>query len=176
MKERKGFILPFGKAVPSKGDNVEVKVLDDKGQIQVVKNKGKSNPSLRVYPLLRPASVAAKAGQEPSIYQWITLAKLQPGGVMEEHYFESNAKMPVFDSALLVISGRIKVTIGDIEKTVGPETLIYIPSNIKRSITNVGKGLAKYLAIKVVPPGKGEKMGESVYSKMPGWCKPEKRF
>jgi mannose-6-phosphate isomerase-like protein (cupin superfamily) len=169
VEEKKGFILLFSDAVPPKGDNATVKILDDKGQIRVVKNEGKGNPDLQVFPLLRPASVDARAGSEPSMHQWITLAKLEPGGVMEEHYFEHGANMPVFDITLLVISGRIRVTIGDIEKTVGPNTLIYVPSNLKRSVTNVGKVLAQYVAIKIVPSGKGEKMGDAVYSKMPNW-------
>ena len=175
VEERKGFILPFSDAVPPKGDNANVKILDDKGHIRVVKNQGEGNPNLQVYPLLRPANVHARAGKEPSMYQWITLAKLKPGGVMEEHYFEHGAKMPVFDITLLVISGRIRVTIGDIEKTVGPKTLIYIPSNLKRSVTNVGKVIAEYVAIKIVPTGKGEKMGDAVYSKMPNWCEKKKK-
>jgi quercetin dioxygenase-like cupin family protein len=174
MEERKGFVLSLAEAVPASGGG-EVKVLDEKGQIKMVRNEGKGNPNLQVYPLLRPASVVARAGKERSKNQWVTLEKIKPGGIMEEHYNEHGAGVPIFDIALYVISGRLRVNLGDIEKTVGSDTLIYIPSNVKRSVTNVGKGIAKYLAMKVVPSGKGEKMGETVYTKIPKWCQTEKR-
>ena len=174
MEENKGFILPLIEAVTADGGS-EVKVLHEKGQIQTIKNKGKGNPDLQVYPLLRPASVAYRAGKERSKNQWVTLEKLQPGGSLDKHYNEYGPGMPVFDIALFVISGRVRVNLGEIERTVGPDTLIYIPSNVKRSVTNVGKGMAKYLAMKVVTSRKGEKMGDTVYSKIPSWCQTEER-
>jgi len=59
----------------------------------------------------------------------------------DEHYREyNNTDMPVFDEALYVISGRIRAKVGDIEKIVGPDTLIYFPSNAIVSFTNIGKG------------------------------------
>ena len=173
MEGNKGFIMPFTKVVFSKSAGGTLKVLDEKGQVQIVKNEGHGNPGLRPYPLLRPASVAARVGKERSLNQWITLAKLKPGGMVDEHYFEHGEGMPVYDVSLFVISGQLRVTVGNIDETVGANTLIYAPSNVKRSITNVGKGLAKFLAIKIVPSGKGEKMGAPIYSKIPSWCKPE---
>lgn len=174
MEENKGFILPLVEAVTADGGD-EVKVLDEKGQIQIVKNKGKGNTNLQVYPLLRPASVVYRAGKECSKNQWVTLEKLQPGGSLDEHYNEYGPGMPIFDIALYVISGRVRVNFGEIERTVGPDTLIYIPSNVKRSVTNVGKGIAKYLAMKVVTSAKGETMGDTVYSKIPRWCQNKER-
>ena len=73
--------------------------------------------------------------------------------------------MPVFDHVYYVISGRVKAVIGKSEKTVGPGALIYAPSNIRHSVTNIGKGPAKIL--KIAATGKGEKMEPPVFTKMP---------
>ena len=73
--------------------------------------------------------------------------------------------MPIFDHIYYVISGKIKATLGDTERIVGADSLIYCPSNIRHSITNVGDGLAKL--IRVSGSGEGAKMGGPVYSKMP---------
>ena len=169
MKENKGFILPLAKAMPAGGGS-EVKVLDKKGKIKILKNKGTGNPNLQVYPLLRPATVTYKAGKEPSKNLWVTLEKMQPGGGLDEHYNEFGPGIPIYDIALYVISGRVKVNLGDTEETVGPDTLIFMPSNVIRSETNVGKSSAKYLAMKVVSSKKGEKMGDTIYTSIPGWC------
>jgi mannose-6-phosphate isomerase-like protein (cupin superfamily) len=74
--------------------------------------------------------------------------------------------MPVFDHAYYVISGRIRATMGDSERIVGADSLIYCPSNVRHSITNVGKGTAKILRIK--GSGEGEKTGKVVYTKEQG--------
>ena len=169
MAERKGFILPLTDAVPAGGGS-EVKVLDKKGQIKTIKNKSNGNPNLEVFPLLRPACVVYKAGKEPSKNQWLTLEKMQPGGSLDEHYNEYGPGIPIYDIALYIISGRVRVNLGDIEQTVGPDTLIYMPSNVKRSVTNIGKSVAKYLAMKVVSSRKGDKMGDTVYTTIPSWC------
>jgi mannose-6-phosphate isomerase-like protein (cupin superfamily) len=55
--------------------------------------------------------------------------------------------------------------VGDVEKIVGADTLIYCPSNIKHSVINIGKGVAKVIAIDA--SGEGERGGKVVYSKMP---------
>ena len=80
MKENKGFILPLAKAIPAGGGS-EVKVLDKKGKIKILKNKGTGNPNLQVYPLLRPATVTYKAGKEPSKNLWVTWKKCSQGAV-----------------------------------------------------------------------------------------------
>jgi mannose-6-phosphate isomerase-like protein (cupin superfamily) len=71
--------------------------------------------------------------------------------------------MPVFDHVYYVISGQIRATVGDIERTVGADTFIYCPSNMRHSLLNVGQDTAKVLRIS--GSGKGDKMGDAVYSK-----------
>ena len=93
------------------------------------------------------------------------LNKIQPGGGIEEHYHEYDIETPIFDHIYYVISGQIKATIGSMERIVGADSLIYCPSNIKHSITNVGKGMAKL--IRVSGSGEGARMGGPVYSKIP---------
>jgi mannose-6-phosphate isomerase-like protein (cupin superfamily) len=90
-----------------------------------------------------------------------SLDKVFPGGGVEEHYHEP----PVIDHIYYVISGRIRATVGDLEKVVGADTLIYCPSSVKHSITNVGKRVAKVISID--GSGIGERGGKVVYSKMP---------
>ncbi len=92
--------------------------------------------------------------------------RLEPGGGIVEHYHVNNAGMPIFDHVYYVISGRIRATMGDSERIVGADSLIYCPSNVLHSITNVGKGTAKILRIK--GSGEGDKTGTVVYTKEPG--------
>jgi mannose-6-phosphate isomerase-like protein (cupin superfamily) len=56
--------------------------------------------------------------------------------------------------------------LGDVERIVGADSIIYCPSNVRHSITNVGKGTAKILRIK--GSGEGEKTGTVVYTKEKG--------
>lgn len=105
-------------------------------------------------------------GEERSKYIMLGMDKLEPGGGIVEHYHVNNAEMPVFDHAYYVISGRIRATMGDSERIVGADSLIYCPSNVRHSITNVGKGTAKILRIK--GSGEGEKTGKVVYTKEQG--------
>ena len=157
----KGFILPIAEAALDNPTD-EVMVLSKEGQIQVVKSK--PDPKMKVYPMLRPITSPMKVGKEPSKYTLVSLEIIQPGGSLPEHYHEYNAEMPVFDHVFYVISGRVRAKIGNIEKTVGADTLIYCPSNLRHSLTNVGKGPAKYLLIAASP----EKMGKPpVYVKKP---------
>ena len=105
-------------------------------------------------------------GTERSKYIMLGMDKLEPGGGIVEHYHVNNAEMPIFDHAYYVISGRIRATMGDFERIVGADSLIYCPSNVRHSITNVGKGTAKILRIK--GSGEGEKTGTVVYTKEQG--------
>jgi len=105
-------------------------------------------------------------GEERSKYIMLGMDKLEPGGGIVEDYHVNNAEMPVFDHAYYVISGRIRATMGDSERIVGADSLIYCPSNVRHSITNVGKGTAKILRIK--GSGEGEKTGKVVYTKEQG--------
>jgi quercetin dioxygenase-like cupin family protein len=112
---------------------------------------------------LRAVSEPHGGGNETSKHTTFALVKLERGGGFDEHYREYSAETPVFDLIFYVISGRIQVTLGDIKKTVGRDTLIYCPSNVKHSMVIVGKGPAKMIMI--YGTGEGEKMGVPVYSK-----------
>jgi len=166
-ENRKGFILSAAEVIdPGPGDTIMVQCGGKENSIQLVKMVGRPNLE-QVYPLLRPSSVAEKVGPESSMHTFVTLNKLQPGGGAQESYFQYNADMPVFDYVVYVISGRMRVKVGDIEKIVGADTLIYCPSNVKTSFTNVGKGPAKILGIH--GSGEGEKTGGHVFTKNPSW-------
>ena len=129
-------------------------------------NKAGGHHNMQGYGFLTVATAAAThgmKGRELSKHIMLGLDKLQPGGGIEEHYHEFNAEMPVFDHVYYVISGRIQATVGDIERTVGADSLIYCPSNVKHSILNVGKGIAKVLRISGC--AEGAEMGGAVYTK-----------
>ena len=101
-------------------------------------------------------------GKEHSKYIMLGMDKLQPGGGIDEHYNKYDAETPIFDHIYYVISGRIRATIGDTERIVGADSMIYCPSNIKHSITNIGKRPAKVLRIK--GSIEGEKSGDAVFT------------
>jgi mannose-6-phosphate isomerase-like protein (cupin superfamily) len=165
---QKGFILHASEVVPAKAPE-NIMVLDDKGKIQTIKREMDS-PSVGLslhYPLLRPTAQFTNQQPEPSLYTTVTLHLIKPGNSEELHYDEYNAEMPIYDVALFVISGQIRVTVGDIEKTVGADTLIYSPSNVTRSLTNIGTDVAKIL--RMSGSVGGTKMGRPVYSKRPTW-------
>jgi mannose-6-phosphate isomerase-like protein (cupin superfamily) len=127
--------------------------------------KAEGHPKNDGYTFLRPITQTARVGKEPSMHIDLGLNKLKPGGGIEEHYHEYNDNMPIFDHVYYIISGRILATIGDTKRIVGANTLVYCPSNIKHSITDVGNGDAKLL--RMSGSGVGEMMGEAVYSKRP---------
>ena len=104
--------------------------------------------------------------KENAIHIMMGLGTFYPGGGIEEHYHVYADDVPIFDHAYYVISGRIRATMGDSERIVGADSLIYCPSNVRHSITNVGKGTAKILRIK--GSGEGEKTGKVVYTKEQG--------
>jgi len=127
--------------------------------------KAEGHPKNEGYTFLRPITQTARVGKEPSMHIDLGLNKLKPGGGIEEHYHEYNDNMPIFDHVYYIISGRILATIGDTQRIVGANTLVYCPSNIRHSITDVGNGNAKLL--RMSGSGMGEMMGEAVYSKTP---------
>jgi mannose-6-phosphate isomerase-like protein (cupin superfamily) len=139
--EGKGFILPIGKVIKGKAPE--------------------GNSGMEFYDFLKRSSETPIPGTEPSMHIKFSLDKVFPGGGVEEHYHEP----PVIDHIYYVISGRIRATVGDLEKVVGADTLIYCPSSVKHSITNVGKRVAKVISID--GSGIGERGGKVVYSKMP---------
>ena len=138
---QKGFILPKNKA--AHGGGVE------------------GNIATEFYDFLARSTEKAIPGTDASKYIKLNLDILSPGGGVEEHYHES----PVVDHVYYVISGRIRATVGNIEQTVGADTLIYCPSNVRHSITNVGKSKAKVISIDA--SAEGVRGGPLVYSKMP---------
>ena len=130
------------------------------------KNEMGGHHNMQGYGFLTVASEAAThgmRGKELSKHLMLGLDKLQTGGGIEGHYHEFKDEMPIFDHAYYVISGRIRATVGDIERTVGADSLIYCPSNVKHSILNVGKGPAKVLRISGC--NDGAKMGGAIYTK-----------
>ena len=139
--EGKGFILPIGKVIKGKAPE--------------------GNSGMEFYDFLKRSSETPIPGTEPSMHIKFSLDKVFPGGGVEEHYHEP----PVIDHIYYVISGRIRATVGDLEKVVGADTLIYCPSSVKHSITNVGKRVAKVISID--GSGIGERGGKVVYSKKP---------
>ena len=139
--EGKGFILPKNKA--AHGGGVE------------------GNTGMEFYDFLRRPNEPLIPGTEPSMHLKLNLDIVSPGGGVEEHYHEP----PVVDHVYYVISGRILATVGDVKKVVGADTLIYCPSSVKHSITNVGKRVAKVISIDAA--AEGVKNGKLVYSKMP---------
>ena len=115
---------------------------------------------------LNPTTSKGKLTEkENAIHIMMGLGTFYPGGGIEEHYHVYAGDIPIFDHAYYVISGKIKAVIGDQVRIVGHDSLLYCPSNIKHSITNVGKRVAKVISID--GSGIGERGGKVVYSKMP---------
>jgi quercetin dioxygenase-like cupin family protein len=136
MANRTGFIISIGE--------IEKKWRIDHG----VKDKGHTNMS--GFGFLRPDTEVAShglVGKEPGRNLMIGLDKLKPGGGIKAHYHEWGPNMPIFDHAYYVISGKIKAVVGDEEKIVGADSLVYCPSNVLHSILNVGKRTARVLRV-----------------------------
>ena len=131
----------------------------------LIPGKGEGHPNQIGYAYLRLANAPIPVGKEPSMHIDLVLNVIQPGGGIEEHYHDYSDEMPIFDHVYWIISGKIKATIGDEEKVVGADSMIYCQSNIRHSITNVGKGTAKILRLSGC--NNGAKMGGAVWSKMP---------
>ena len=138
---QKGFILPKNKA--AHGGSME------------------GNTRTEFYDFLRRATEPPIPGTDASKYIKLNLDILSPTGGIEEHFHEP----PIVDHVYYVISGRIRATVGNLEQTIGKDTLIYCPSNVRHSITNVGKNKARVISIDA--SAEGVKGGSLVYSKMP---------
>lgn len=114
MEGKKGFIMSIKEAVPVKAPD-NAMLLNKKGQIQIVKSDTQSKN--QVYKFLRPSSAIEKVGPEPSMHSWVTIFVMPPGGSVDVHYHEyNNTDKPIFDLVFYIISGRLRVTLGDIEK------------------------------------------------------------
>ena len=112
---------------------------------------------------LRAVTEAHGGGKETSKHTTVALVQFQPGGGFDEHYRKFNDETPVFDLVFYVISGQIRVTLGDIEQIIGVDTLVYCPSNVRHSMSVVGNGRAK--VIMIYGTAEGEKMGVPIYTK-----------
>ena len=112
---------------------------------------------------LNPTRTKGKlTDKENAIHIMMGLGTFNPGGGIEEHYHVTDAETPIFDHAYYVISGKIKAVIGDNVRIVGHDSLLYCPSNIKHSITNVGKTQAKVLRVSAC--NEAAKMGDAVWT------------
>lgn len=100
-------------------------------------------------------------GKELATNLMLGLDMFPPGGGINAHSHVFSAEAPIFDHAYYVISGRIQATVGDEVRTVGADSLIYCPSNVKHAILNVGKTTAKVLRIAACNEG----------AVMGGWAK-----
>jgi mannose-6-phosphate isomerase-like protein (cupin superfamily) len=123
-----------------------------------------TNPhNVSVSRFLRAVSESCGGGNETSKHITFALVKWEEGGGFDENYREFSAKTPIFDLVFYVLSGRMRVTLGNTEKVIGPDTLVYCPSNVKHSMSVIGKGPARMIMI--YGTGEGEKMGVPVYTK-----------
>jgi mannose-6-phosphate isomerase-like protein (cupin superfamily) len=138
-------------------------IMPIKESVHSLKREG--HPDQDDFRFIRTSSEKDRVGKHPSKHFMLTLDKINPGGGVEEHYHEYNEEMPIFDHVYYVISGKILAKIGDEERVVGADSLIYCPSNIRHSIKNVGKTRAKVL--RMSGSAEGKKMGGPVYSKRP---------
>ena len=99
------------------------------------------HPGIVAFSFVRE-TIVDKLGQ--AIHFRVALDEIRPGGGIEQHF---HANELVFHHVYYVISGRIQAKVGDIEKTVGSDSVIYCHSNVKHSLKNVGEDIAKVLRI-----------------------------
>ena len=112
---------------------------------------------------LRAVTEGVGGGKETSKHTTLALFQFQHGGGFDEHYRSVSVETPVFDLVFYVISGRVRVTLGDVTKSVGADTLIYCPSNVSVSMNVIGNRNAKMIMI--YGTGEGERMGVPVFLK-----------
>ncbi|MBI4188069.1 MAG: cupin domain-containing protein [Chloroflexi bacterium] len=108
---------------------------------------------LAAYELIRPE-------EKGSLHLRVVLDEIEPGGAIDPHFHEL---IPVCDHAYYVISGEIAASLSGKEEIVGPDTLIYCPTNVVHALRNVGKSKAKLLRIGAAATG--ETGGRSVFVK-----------
>lgn len=112
--------------------------------------KEEDHPIMHVYSYLMVASEAAvhkMVGEELAKHLIIHMDKLPPGGSINDQSRKYRSESKVSDHAYYVISGKIQGTVGNVVKTIGADSLIYCPSNVKHNILNIGKTTAKVLRI-----------------------------
>ena len=108
---------------------------------------------LIAYELIRPE-------EDGSMHLRVVLDEVEPGGEIEPHFHDLT---PVCDHAYYVISGEIVASLAGREEKVGPDTLIYCPTNVVHSLRNAGKSPAKLLRIGAA--ASAETGGRSVFVK-----------
>jgi mannose-6-phosphate isomerase-like protein (cupin superfamily) len=119
------------------------------------------HPDLTAFRFVRP-------GEDGSLHIGLTLDVIEPGGGIDPHYHTDCA---MFDHVYYVISGEIEAKLGDeAEETIGPDSIIYCPSNVTHSIRNVGKEESKVLRIGAA--ASGDMLGTLIYLSGESW-KPE---
>lgn len=136
MVERTGFILSIG--------DIEQAWHIEHGV------KAEEHTNMSGYGYLRRDTEVASHGlvrKELAKNLMLGLDKFLPGGVISEYTHVTNDEFPVFDHAYYMISGKIQGTVGNVMRTVGTDSLIYCPSNVKHAILNVGKSTTKVLRI-----------------------------
>ncbi|MDP3880060.1 MAG: cupin domain-containing protein [Dehalococcoidales bacterium] len=109
--------------------------------------------NLIAYELIRPA-------EDGSMHLRVVLDEVEPGGGIEPHYHDLT---PACDHAYYVISGEILASLAGREEIVGPDTLIYCPTDVVHSLRNVGNSPAKLLRIGAA--ASGDTGGKSVFVK-----------
>jgi quercetin dioxygenase-like cupin family protein len=133
-----------------KGYILSIKEIEQAWRIEHKADAGGGHHNMQGFGFLTVASEAAthgRVGLELAKHLMLGLDIFPPGGGIKEHRHIYGPDAPIFDHAYYVISGKIKATVGDVTRTVGHDSLIYCPSNIKHSILNVGKTTAKVLRI-----------------------------
>ena len=113
----------------------------------------KGHSGLTAYELIHP-------GENGSMHLRVLLDEVELGGGIAPHFHELT---PVCDHAYYVISGDIMVSLAGREERVGPDTLIYCPTDVIHSIRNIGKSPAKLLRLGAA--ASGETGGKSVFIK-----------
>ena len=132
---------------------VAINGLISKAKDQEAMTDIKGHSKLIGYELIRP-------GENGSMHLRLVLDEIEPDGGIEPHFHELT---PVCDHAYYVISGNIMASLAGREEIVGPDTLIYCPTDVVHSLKNIGKTPAKLLRIGAAATG--ETGGRSVFVK-----------
>jgi len=80
-----------------------------------------------------PGPTEAESGSLSVVYN-----ELEPGARLGTHRDGT-------DEALLVLAGRLRVSVGEETDTAGPDDLVLIPSGVPHSVENVGEETARML-------------------------------
>ncbi|MCD6235903.1 MAG: cupin domain-containing protein [Thaumarchaeota archaeon] len=108
------------------------------------------------YKVVRTSDVKAleveEAGAEKARLKWLIseedgapnffmrLFEVDPGGRTPLHSHP-------WEHEIFILNGKARIILGDEEVDVEPETAVYIPPNLRHSITNPGKELLRFLCL-----------------------------